>query len=39
MPKYNNPRKTWRYSDEFKIKAVEMNLQEGIQVQEVARPI
>ena len=36
MPKYNNPRKTWRYADEFKIRAVEMSYQEGIQVQQVA---
>jgi transposase len=36
MPKYNNPRKTWRYADEFKIRAVEMSYQEGIQIQQVA---
>src|SRR5690606_35403848 len=30
MPKYNNPRKTWRYADEFKIRAVEMSHQEGV---------
>jgi len=33
MPKYNNPRKTWRYADEFKIRAVEMSHKEGVQVQ------
>jgi transposase len=36
MPKYKNPRKTWRYADEFKIRAVEMSYQEGIQIQQVA---
>ena len=36
MPWYKNPRKAWRYSDEFKIKAVEMSLQDGIQIQHVA---
>jgi transposase InsO family protein/transposase-like protein len=36
MPKYNNPRKTWRYADEFKIRAVEISYQEGIQIQQVA---
>lgn len=36
MPKYHNPRKTWRYSDEFKIKAVEMSLQGDFQIQQVA---
>ena len=23
MPKYNNPRRTWKYSNEFKVNAVE----------------
>nr|WP_111655322.1 transposase [Isoalcanivorax indicus] len=36
MPKYNNPRKTWRYADDFKVRAVEMSYQEGIQIQQVA---
>jgi len=36
MPKYNNPRKTWHYSIDFKVKAVELSHQEGIQVQQVA---
>ena len=33
MPKYNQPRKTWQYSNEFKAKAVQLSLIEGIQVQ------
>lgn len=36
MPKSKNPRKTWRYSADFKVKAVELSYQEGIQVQQVA---
>ncbi len=36
MPRYNNPGKTWQYSTDFKVKAVELSCQEGIQVQQVA---
>jgi transposase len=36
VPRYNNPRKTWRYSADFKVKAVELSLQDGLQVQQVA---
>jgi len=36
MPKYTKPRKTWQYSNEFKVKAVQLSLLEGVQVQEVA---
>lgn len=36
MPKYNQPRKTWQYTKDFKIKAVKLSYQEGIQVQQVA---
>lgn len=36
MPKYNHPRKTWQYTKDFKIKAVKLNYQEGIKVQQVA---
>jgi len=36
MPKYTKPGKTWSYSGEFKIKAVELSYQEGIQVKQVA---
>jgi len=37
MPRYKNPRKTWQYPDEFKAKAVQLSLLDGVQVQEVAR--
>lgn len=36
MPRYNQPRKTWQYSNDFKVKAVKLSYQEGIQVQQVA---
>ncbi len=39
MPKYNNPRKTWHYTNEFKVKAVQLSLIAGIQVQEVANAL
>ena len=35
MPRYNNPRKTWRYTNEFKVKAVQLTQFQG--VQEIAR--
>jgi len=39
MPKYTQPRKTWQYSNEIKIKAVQLSLIEGIQVQDVANTL
>lgn len=36
MPKYNNPKKTLKYPDEFKVKAVQLSLQKGVKVKEVA---
>ena len=36
MPKYNNPRKTWHYPNEFKVKAVQLSLLEDVQVKDVA---
>ena len=36
MPKYNQPRKTWQYTKVFKIKAVKLSHQDGIQVKQVA---
>ena len=36
MPRYTQPRKTWQYSREFKVKAVKLSLRDGIQVQQVA---
>ena len=39
MPRYNNPRKTWQYTNEFKAKAVQLSLIEGIQVKAVAETL
>ena len=39
MPRYNNHKKTYRYSNEFKSKAVQLSLMEGVQVQEVAKTL
>ncbi len=36
MPRYKNPRKTWQYSADFKLEAVQLSYQEGIQDQRVA---
>ena len=36
MPKYTQPRKTWAYSKDFKVKAVKLSNQEGILVKQVA---
>lgn len=36
MPRYINPRRTWRYSDEFKVTAVQLSHRSDIQVQQVA---
>ena len=36
MPKYQQPRKTWQYTKDFKVKAVKLSYQSGVQVQEVA---
>jgi len=32
MPKSNQPRKTWKYSEEFKSKAVQLSMMDGVQV-------
>jgi transposase-like protein len=36
VPRYTQPRKTWCYTTGFKMKAVKLSLQEGIQVKQVA---
>lgn len=36
MPRYTQPRKTWSYTNDFKIKAVKLSEQEGLQVKQVA---
>jgi len=39
MPKYNNPRKTWLYPNEFKVKAVQLSLLNDVQVKDVAKTL
>jgi transposase len=39
MPRSTQPKKTWRYSPEFKRLAVQMSLEDGIQVQHVAHAL
>ncbi len=36
MPKYTQPRKTWSYTNDFKVKAVQLSYQTDIQVKQVA---
>ena len=36
MPRYNQPRKTWQYTNDFKVKAVKLSLQDDIQVKQIA---
>ncbi|NQY66796.1 MAG: IS3 family transposase [Flavobacteriales bacterium] len=36
MPKYNHPRKTWEYTKDFKVKAVKLSYQDGIQSKQIA---
>ena len=39
MPKSTKPKKTWRYSNDFKVKAVQLSLLEGTQVKAVAETL
>ncbi|MET0001858.1 MAG: transposase, partial [Candidatus Thiodiazotropha lotti] len=39
MPKYNNPRKTWRYINEFKAKAVQLTYLDDVQIKKVAETL
>lgn len=39
MPRSHNPKRTYRYTTEFKAKAVQLSLMEGVQVQEVAHTL
>jgi transposase len=36
VARYTQPRKTWQYTVDFKVKAVKLSYQEGIQVKQVA---
>ena len=39
MPRYTKPRRTWKYTEEFKTKAVQLSLMDGIQVKTVAETL
>lgn len=39
MPKVINPRKTWKYDNDFKVKAVLLSLENGVQVKDVAKAL
>ena len=39
MPRYNNPRRTWRYTNEFKAKAVQLTYLDGVQIKQVAETL
>ncbi len=39
MPKYNNARRTWKYSQEFKAAAVEMSLLEEVRNKDVSESL
>ena len=39
MPKYNQPRKTWQYTNEFKAKAVELTYLDDIKIKDVAETL
>jgi transposase len=39
MPRYTQPRKTWRYTEEFKAKAVELTYLEDIKIKDVAETL
>jgi len=39
MPRYNNPKKTNRYTQEFKTKAVQLSHLKGVQVKDVAHAL
>lgn len=36
MARYNKPGKTWQYTDEFNIGAVQLSSQDGVRVRQVA---
>jgi transposase len=39
MPRYNNAKKTHRYTEEFKAKAVQLSHLESVQVQQIAESL
>ena len=39
MPRYTQPKKTWKYTKDFKVKAVKLSLQSDIQSKQVAEAL
>lgn len=39
MPRYTQPRRTWQYTNEFKVKAVELSQLEDVKVLDVAKTL
>ena len=39
MPRYTQPRKTWKYTKDFKVKAVKLSLQNDIKSKQVAEAL
>ncbi len=39
MPRYTQPRKTWVYTKDFKVKAVRLSHQDGVRVKQVAEAL
>ena len=39
MPKYNNPIKIWQYTNEFKVKAVQLSLLNYVQIKDAAKTL
>lgn len=39
MPKYNNPRKTWQYSNDFKVNAVQLSFITDVTIKSVAEKL
>ena len=36
MPKYNNPRRTWKYTNDFKVNVVQLSFTADITIKAVA---
>ena len=39
MPRYTRPRRTWKYSKEFKLKAVKLTFQENTRIKDIAHSL
>lgn len=39
MPKYNNPRRTWKYSNDFKVNAVQLSFVVSVTIKSVAEKL